>query len=258
MADTTRSIIYLIVLLSGYTALVDLMEVDNNNSLPLIPHRLEVEFIRFEDFGGIKSDGRKCDTFFGSSCDPLLYASIEVEGVNPLIASPEKTGLFELIIYSHNRNFFDVNRIIRKDICKSAVSGVFVRVIDYDLLKTDLMEDFSCPISEINELAASEEVEWSEVDQCKATYQPGKIKLSFRWRRTPLNATECNQLPSSFYRPYRQNLLLGTTRVSRSTPANTMERQLKSYSIGNSDHSDDYSVMSQWKTTTLKRNKRNE
>ena len=41
------------------------------------PHRLEVEFTRLENFGGIKYTGWKCDTFFGSKCDPLIYAAIQ-------------------------------------------------------------------------------------------------------------------------------------------------------------------------------------
>ncbi|OQV16851.1 hypothetical protein BV898_09023 [Hypsibius exemplaris] len=157
--------------------------------------RVEYELKKFSNARGTQQDGKKC-SILGGSCNHKFTGYIDTS--SPVKGWPGTRGVTDWpTLVEKKENSLILNKILSADICAGnfQVADLRVHVTDSGMTSDKLVEDFDCLSS--GSIAPTElKSTWSEEKECKARYNPGNNKLTYRVRAYALPTASCGRPPA--------------------------------------------------------------
>ncbi|GAU97284.1 hypothetical protein RvY_08608 [Ramazzottius varieornatus] len=143
---------------------------------------LEVELLRFENPGSLRSDGRWCHFLW--KCSPRIYAD-ELDTTTPWAEWPGHGHVWNSLIAAHDyQDMFDIQRKFSQSMCLSSdTAALRVQVTDSGLTSDTLINEFVCwvPAKSVKEIVYGQ---WSEGAFCSARHLTDpRMRLTFRYRK---------------------------------------------------------------------------
>ncbi|XP_055329089.1 uncharacterized protein LOC129581850 [Paramacrobiotus metropolitanus] len=154
--------------------------------------RIKVEILKLTNDQGLASSGSHCD--FAGTCDPVLYCNLDTERPNADWPGSKPDNTWPTVFGVDNVNSPNIGTTIHKDICGPKYNEANLRIFALDrdpASKDDLINQWDCPINR-NPDRHEGSAEWSPTFECLPKYQPGKMKLTYRYQVFHITRSQCN------------------------------------------------------------------